>query len=570
MKLRNSLFKILSALIVLALSLGVGAGTVFAQAPETELVVELDYEISCGGGAGEVEFTVSWDPAEADSYLFFMDFGDGETTEIFETEESSLVISHTYVDQGDYEIMIQVGEIVKVGDLETSGLSGDLFQVLTLEGPEVELFSNPAPPVFVVGENGEVIFSAEATGGTLPYAYEWDLAGGQASQSFTAETATATYSEIGEYKVETTVTDGCGFTSSASMKVVVADPEEACHPMAQRIAEGVSSLFPDQAGEEYTCEDVYTMFDNPDGDNNLGFGRMWMAYRLAETIDLSWEEILGWKMDQSGWGSLLQLNRLAETLSEQGIGDLMALVMSEEYTLADVRTAVRTVTRYEAEFDDALARIAAGASAGELNQFYSLAAELGADYETLDGYLADGMTLSELKHAASFAERMEADWTEIADFRSLYGDSWGDLKQAYSLATDEYSAADILAMGVQEFRKEQRSDDQADKTVERLAEQYGADPGAVMGLFEGSCEGNWSCVRKALREGALEASGGLSDKDYDTALRIGLKYGFDEGVVLSYYQDTCDMNWACARAYFRAQAAGLKETGKPNNPGKPE
>lgn len=563
MKIKGAIFKSLAILAILVLSTGAAAGGAFAQESDPLLDISLEYVVGCGEGAADVTFTVSWEPADADSYLFFMDFGDGESTEIFETEESSLTFNHTYIDQGDYEVFVQVGEIVTVGDLETSGLSGELTQILTLEGPEIEdFYSAPGPPVFVYGENGEVTFTAVTTGGTLPYTYEWDLGGGETTGTFTSETANATYSEIGKYKVNTTVTDGCGFTDSASMSVVVADPEDACHPTAQKIAEAVSSLFPDQSGQEYTCEDIYTMFDNPMGENNLGFGRMWMAYKLAGSIDLGWEDILAWKMDQSGWGSLIQLNKFAEVLSEQGIGDLMALVMSEEYTLADVRAAVRSVTRFEADFDDALARIAGGASSGELSQFYSLAAALGADVETLDGYLADGMTISELKHAANFAERMEVDWTEIADLRSQYGDSWGDLKQAYSLATDEFSAADILAMGIQEFRKEQRTEKQAEQIAEKLANQYSSNSEYVMDLLNGECEGKWSCVRKALRNQSQEMDSGLSDRDNRTATQIGTKYGVDEGTVLSHFQGTCEMNWACTRAYFRNNYMENRENGK--------
>ncbi len=562
MKQKLGLYKILGVLTILVVSAGAAAGSAFAQEPDSELSIFIEYGFNCGDGAAEVEFSVSWEPAEVDSYLFFMDFGDGETTDIFETEGSTLTLKHTYIDQGDYEIYVQVGEIAQVMGLTTSGLTGEQTEILTLEGPEVTLLSAPAPPVFVVGEDGQVTFTAETTGGTEPYAYEWDLGGGEITKSYTSETATATYTEEGKYEVQTTVTDKCGFTASVSMPVVVADPEEACHPTAQKIADAVSTLFPGQAGQEYTCEDIYTMFDNEEGGNNLGFGRMWMAYKLADSIDLAWETIKDWHMDQSGWGSLLQLNRFAETLGEAGgIGDLMALVMSEDYTLADVRTAVRSVTRFEADFDDALARIAAGASPGDLSQFYSLAATLGADYETLDGYLADGMTLSELKHAANFAERIEVDWTEIADFRSYYGDSWGDLKQAYSLATAEDSPAEILAMGVQEFREEQR----ADKTAARLGEQYGFTPEEVMAMFTaGECEGSWSCVRKALREGVLEADGGLTDRDTKTALQIGSKYGFGEDVVLAYYQGACEMDWACTRAYFRDMYMDNKETNKPD------
>ena len=558
-------FKTLALLTILVISTGAAAGAAFAEELDTELTLFVDYGISCGEGAADVEFSISWEPAEAESYLFFMDFGDGETTDIFETKGSTLTLSHIYTDQGDYEIVISVGEIAQEEDLDPSGLTGEMTQVLTLEGPEITLFSSPSPPVFVVGEEGKVQFNAETSGGTLPYAYDWDLDGGETTKTYTSDSAAAIYSDAGEYKVKTTVTDGCGFTASASMPVVVAEEEDVCHPMAQKIADGVSSLFPDQAGQDYTCEDIYTLFDNEEGGSNLGFGRMWMAYQLAESVKLPWEDILAWHMDQSGWGSLLQLNRFAELLDEEGgIGALMALVMSEDYTLADVRTAVRSVTRFEADFDDALARIAGGATAGELSQFYRLAADLGTEdgiiYETLDGYLAAGMTLSEIKHAASFAERMGVEWTEIAEYRSAYGDSWGDLKQAYSLATDEFSAAEILAMGVQEYRKDQRSDKQAEKVAIRLGDQYDVDPDYAMELLNGICEGKWACVRKALRE---EISTKLTDRDTQTALRIGKKYGFSEQVVLGLYQGDCEMDWACTRAYFRELYMETRETGKP-------
>ena len=567
MKRKLSLFKTLAILTILVLSAGAAAGSAFAQVPDPDLEISFDYSVSCSEGAAEVEFTIGWEPAEADSYLYYVDFDDGDTTGLVSSTEANISLTHSYVDHGEYEIYVEVFEVVEVGE---EGRSGSMEYTLVLEGPEIDdFYSVPGPPVIVYGEDGEVTFTAVTVGGTLPYTYEWDLGGGETTETFTSETATATYSEIGKYKVRTTVIDGCGFTDSASMSVVVADPEDVCHPTAQKIADAVSSLFPDQAGQEYTCEDIYTMFDNPEGDNNLGFGRMWMAYKLAGSIDLAWEEILGWHLDQSGWGSLLQLNRFAEALEDLGIGDLMALVMSEEYTLADVRSAVRSVTRFEADFDDALARIAAGSSPGELSQFYSLAAALGADYETLDGYLVDGMTLSEIRHAASFADRMGADWTEIADFRSLYGDSWGDLKQAYSLATDEYSAADILAMGVQEFRKVQTSEKQAEKTAERLCGQYDVDSGYVMELFNGICDGEWACVRKALREGILETEGGPTDRDFKIALQIGVKYGIDEGAVMAYYQGTCEMNWACTRAYFRNMYMETRETGKPPKIDKP-
>jgi len=549
MKKKINLFKSLVILTIMVLGTGAVAGSALAGTPE-DLTVFLGHEVDCSGGTGELEFSLNWEPAEAESYIYYVDFGDGDSTGLVPSVEANVTLSHSYIDQGDYEISVEVFEV------NGENRSGELEETLTLEGPEVSLTSVPSPPVFVVGEDGQVAFTANATEGTLPYTYEWDLDGGETTGPLTSETAAATYTEAGKYHVKATVTDGCGFTASAFLPVVVADPEDACHPTAQKIADAVSSIFPDQADKEYSCEDIYTLFDNEGEENNLGFGRMWMAYNLTKSIELTWEEILAWHMDESGWGGLLQLNRFAEVLEEQGIGDLMALVMSEDYTLGDVRTAIRSVTHFEADFDDALARVTAGATPGELSQFYRLAADLEADYEVLDKYLADGMTLSELKHAASFAERNEVDWTEIAEAR-LSADSWGDLKQAYSMATDEISAAEILIMGVQEYRKSLREDSKAEqtekknqKTAEQLVKKYSADTEFVMDLLNG-CEGNWACVRSALRNQTWESSADVSKKDSQTSLQISSKYGYSQEEVLAYYQGPCGGNWSCARAHFR-------------------
>jgi len=373
------------------------------------------------------------------------------------------------------------------------------------------------------------------------------------------------------------------------MPVVVANPEDACHPTAQKIADGVNTIFPDQSEDLYTCEDIYALFDNESEENNLGFGRMWKAYHLAESMEeLTWEDILDWHLNESGWGSLLQLDRFADLLEDHDLPELMGLVMSEDFSLGDVRTAVRSVTRYEADFDDALTRIADGANSGELGQFYKLAADLEADVEVLDDYLADGLTLSELKHTSKFADRMEVDWTEVADARGE-ADSWRDLKQAYDLATDGMSATQILIMGVQEHKESLREDDkgarelireedkeeqeqkaatqqeaQNNKTADKLAEQFTAEFGDVMKLLNGECEGDWACVRKALRDQEQEMAEGYSEKDLQTALQIGSKYGFLEEEVLAYHKDYCGENWACTRAYFRTLAAETKETGKPD------
>ena len=505
-------------------------------------------------------------------FIVMMDFGDGDSTGIIDVAGTTYTVEHTYPDQGDYEWNFQAAEANEFGT------SGTISELVTLAGPTVSLSSSPFPPLFVVGDTGEVDFTTAVTDGTQPYTYDWDLDGDGSFDGETADTASFAYTEIGKFYPMVLVTDSCGFSGSDTLPVVVADPDDACHPTAQKIADGVNTIFPDQAEDLYTCEDVYALFDNESEENNLGFGRMWKAYHLAESMEeLTWEDILDWHLNQSGWGSLLQLDRFADLLEDHDLPELIGLVISEDYSLGDVRTAVRSVTRYEADFEDALARILEGATTGELGQFYKLAADLEADVEVLDGYLADGLTLSELKHTAKFADRMETDWTEIADARSE-ADSWGDINQAYNLATDEISAAEILIIGIKDYREFLRDEDKTaredkkavqteektQQTAEKLAEQFSAEFGDVMNLLNGECEGEWACVRSTLRDQEREMSEGFSEKDIQTAQQIGSKYGYAYEEVLAYHKEYCGGDWTCTRSYFREQYMSTKETGKPN------
>ncbi len=567
----------LLAAVILLVNFGGMPGIVHAEEGDGGLIITATPVIQCG----DVEYTISWENG-ATPYFFVLNYGDGDTSGILELDSNSITLNHTYIDQGEYEWTVQVEETVM------GGLAGTTSGVITLDGPAVTLSSVPFPPLVVLGvDDGLIEFSAAASGGTLPYEFYWDADGDGVDDGVSGESASATFTEVGKYQAQVMVVDGCGFSATDTLPVVVADPEDICHPMAQTIADGVNTIFPDQSGDLYTCDDIYGIFDNEGEENNIGFGRMWKAYNLALTMEeLFWEDILAWHLDESGWGTLLQLDRFADLLEEHSLPDLMALVMSEEYSLGDVRTAVRSVTRYEAGFEDALSRIADGANPGELGQLYKLAADLEVDPSTIDEYLADGLTLSELKHTANFADRMEVDWTEIADARTS-ADSWGDISQAYKLATDGISAAEILILGIQDYRKDLREEDKEDRqekqaeqkeerneqTTEKLAEQFSAEPGDVMDLFNGECEGNWGCVRKALRDQEMTQSTqseGLSEKDLQTALQIGSKYGFTEEEVIEYHNEFCGGDWSCTRAHYRDLYMSTKETGKPSETGKPE
>lgn len=534
-----------------------------ASAQEGLTVAVVD-ETSCDS----VQFSISIQGGTG-PYTIMVDYGDEEYFEQV-VDESELVLTHSYMYQGEYSWSVNVED-----SSEAYGSAGGLA---SFSGPEVSLTSTPFPPLLTL-ESGEATasFTANVFGGSPPYSFSWDLDGdGVPEDGFDGPDVEFTYTAGGEYQAEVRVTDACGFVETDTLTVVVDDPEDNpegdCHPTAQKIAEAVSSLFPDQAEQVYTCEDIFNIFEGALTGYQLGFGRMWHAYQMSQTIEeLTWEQILDWQLNTGGWGLLAQLDRYGDLLEEHSIVELVALVASDEYSMNDVRGAVRAATRYDADFDDALERISDGANPGELGQFYKLAQELGEEPAALDAYLDEGHSLADLRHSAKFAERMGVEWGEIATSFDAAG-SWGEVNQAYRLANDEYSAEDILAMGVKEYRSQSRDEERsereqqrADDTAEKIAEQYQANVSEVWALYNGECEGNWGCVRKALREQTQtqsQSQGTAHDNDSRTAQQIASKYGVSEAEVMNVFNGSCSGDWSCTRAHFRE--AVKPDRGKPD------
>jgi len=484
----------------------------------------------------------------APPYVVSLDYGDG----IVEVGGGDDVFSHVYTAAGEY-----AWSLIVTDSAEAEMTAEGTFE---LAFPSVSLSSEPYPPLLTHMEGeASAAFTASVEGGVEPFTFAWDLDGdGAPDADVTGPTAARTYTEAGEYQAGVSVTDALGCGDTETLAVIVIDPEEdpdaACHPTALRIAEAVSSLFPTQAERTYTCEDILAIFNGEIFGFQVGFGRMWHAYQLTQAIDdLTWEQIRDWHLDGGGWGALLQLDRFADLLEEHSILDLMELVASEEYTLGDIRTAVRSVTRYDADFEEVLARLDSGASAGEIGQFYRLAQDLGADPATLDGYLGEGASLSDLRHAAGLADRLGTTWTAVMDAR---GDSngWGDITQAYRLAGDGYSPEDILVIGVHEFRTQEREQDRAahetelnTRAAERLAEQFGVEIAEVTALFNGDCAQSWGCVRDTLRNQAQ----GSPDRSQRSAAQIAAQYGYSVEEVLGVFNGTCAGDWSCVRTHFR-------------------
>jgi len=515
---------------------------------QTGLSVTVDTSVTCDWATftasvegGTVPYDLSWD------------FGDGETPVDTGINGFPFEVKHMYPSSGIFDW--------ELAAMDSAGMIGSAIGSIEIEGPSVTLTSVPFPPLLVL-ENGEAMadFAADVMGGVEPYTFMWDLDGdGAFDPGEEAETASFTYSKPGKYQVTVLVMDDCGLSGEATLPVVVIDPdEEACHPMAQRISDGVNTLFPDQAGDLYTCEDIFGMFLGDLTGSQLGFGRLWHAYKLAETIqDLTWEEIRDWHLDGNGWGGLVQLNRFANLLEEHGIRDLVGLVVGGEASITDIRHSVRSVLRYEADFDDALARLGDGISPGELGRFYTTAQDLGLDADQLDSYLADGSSLQELSHAARLGERSGSDWTQIAEAH-VAGYSWGEIGQAQRLADGE-DWTSVLDTGIRETRELLREEDRTDREQERIdrtADQLSAQQGVavqeILDLYYGECSEEWNCVRKGLRNSSESQSN--SDQDQRTASRFSSQYGVDESELWSLFNGSCAGSWSCVRAELRGDS----------------
>jgi hypothetical protein len=500
-----------------------------AQADDDPLV-----RVSTSVDCKEVIFTIDID-GDTGTYEVEVEYGDGQS-DSFEGVPPIPPFTHLY-DLGDsYAWKVKVTAVGDDFEYEEAGT----VQI----GPVVNLSSVPSPPLLtLMGEEASIKFIASVSGGTEPYsAFSWDLNGDGADDGIVGNEVTYTYNEGGKFTARVSATDTCDIEGVAELKVVVIDPneepEKACHPTALKIAEAVSGLpILQREFEEgvYTCEYILEIFNNGTDTyfGHVGFGRLWHAYQLNQVIDeLTWEEIRDWQLDGwGGWGSLLQLNRFADLIDEVDIRDLMGRVIVDEISVGDIRTSVRSVTRYEADFEDVLTRLADGANSGELNQFYRLAQDLGFDAAELDGYLVGEMSVAELRQAAKLAERMNAELSEVAnvgvaEFRSLQRE---------------------IERTERETARDERT---AERIAERLAEQFeGAITADAMAYFE-ECDGKWGCVRKKMREQEQAQTQDTSSQETSRAAQIADQYGVSQEEVMKKYAD-CGSDWGCVRSYYR-------------------
>jgi hypothetical protein len=566
--------------MVLVLVLALAFPT-FAFAQD-DLTVQVDYVETCGDVALEMNIQGGDAP-----FSIIVNFGDDENVEISDVYSLPYTLHHMYPTQEEYEYS------VKVYDL--NGLEGEAEGIVTVSGPEVVLESNPSPPLLPLGSEGARIdFTALVSGGQEPFALEWDLNDDGVSDEGldpASNIASFTYTEEGKFEANVKVTDACGFSEQDQLTIVIVDPtsdgepeveersgegeeqgdegeadsQEGCQPMAQRISDALNILSPSQLEGQYSCEDIFNFFQGEDGGLHHSFGLLWRAYQMTQIIDeLTWEDIVDWHLEGSGWGVLQQLDRFSEALDDVSIVELYDRIMSGENTIGEIRSAVKAAIRFEADFEDALERLEDGTSPGALNQLYRTALEMEIEPGVLDEYLETGISLSQIKHASKLADQTGSEW-QILLGAYTQGYGWGEIRKAFHLADETTDFETILAIGTNAYREQQRDLERAEReeekdeqTAKRLAEQYGIGESDILEFLHSACGGDWTCVREQLREQA-KAERNL-DHDDGTAARIAEKYGVPEGEVRNIYIRTCRGDWSCVREYFRDQSQ--KDHGK--------
>ncbi len=525
----------------------------FLAAPVSALAQDaLSISVTPSLACATVEFSQVIE-GDAGPYTLTWDFGDGDS--LVETEVSSPhITTHTYPDQGEYAWSVSA--------FSPSGLTASASGTLTVPGPEVTLSSSPFPPLLTLepGGSAQVDFSAEVSGGSEPYQFSWDLDGdGSADEDTDPGSASASfaYTQPGSYTAAVTVSDSCGLSDSDTLPIVILDAATACHPMAQRIADALNTLAPGRTAKAYTCQDIYNFFTGGWTGSQLGFGRMWHAYQLAQVIDeMTWEEILDWHLNKTGWGLLVQLDRIADTLEEVSLTQLVEMVTSGEVSVREIRQAFAVTTRYGADFYDALSRLQDGANPGWLSQFYRTAADMGLEPEALDEYLDQGLDLPEIRRAIRLAEHQDVLVDDILAAR-LAGDRWGEIRRSIQ---EHPGRGQGQGMGQQQ-EQEQVREQERDRLQDRDRSQQHPGRGQGMGQQQ---------EQEQVREQERER---IQDRDRDQqqiqnlerlAVRLAERLGVAQEQLRAVFDGSCAQDWSCVMTWLRSQVRQQEhERGRP-------
>ena len=140
-------------------------------------------------------------------YTFSWSFGDGSSAAL------GIVITHTYRTAGTFTILLNVTD-----SAHPSPATARSQESITVSSPPPALATSfaydPSAPV----QGATISFAASASGGTLPYVFNWNFGDGSTA---TGASATHAFTSSGSYTVRLSVNDGGSPSQSASFNKTI-------------------------------------------------------------------------------------------------------------------------------------------------------------------------------------------------------------------------------------------------------------------------------------------------------------------------------------------------------------
>jgi PKD repeat protein len=191
-------------------------------------------------------------------YIYRWTFGDGQVS-------TSQNPAHTYQNSGNYTATLTVTDSASANANATVNISVSANPPISqtiIATPT----SGPAPLT--------VNFTANASGGTPPYAYSWNFGDGQSS---TEQNVSHTYVAAGTYVATLTVTDSLGATTNGSVTIIVKS-NNPTDPIALFTANPSQGLLPlpvnFDASASYDPDGSITVYEWDFGDATRGSGKI--------------------------------------------------------------------------------------------------------------------------------------------------------------------------------------------------------------------------------------------------------------------------------------------------------
>jgi len=181
--------------------------------------------------------TLNIDDPGSDSWAITVDWGDGELQDLGVTYNPAVPLSHTYDEEGEYNVVITVTDSTDPAATATGGF------VVTVDNTDPVLTGASLDTVLDEGQTGDYLAGADDDGGD-DLTFTWDF--GDDTGEFFGESVQHVFDDEGAYEASVTVTDGDGGWDTHNFTVNVSN-------VAPTIT-GVSGILVASEGEAISLE----------------------------------------------------------------------------------------------------------------------------------------------------------------------------------------------------------------------------------------------------------------------------------------------------------------------------